>query len=132
MGFFARRDIVIDYTTLQLRLDARPDRHTVIDVPLEIVNFAPIVPGAADGKAVKFLVDTGTPTCILNSATFGLKANTFSEREIRLGSRSQRMRCGGQDLTLNKPLGISGIIGNNLLKQYAVSFNRADDRLELS
>ncbi|MBV8689806.1 MAG: aspartyl protease family protein [Candidatus Eremiobacteraeota bacterium] len=132
MGFFARRDVVIDYKALQLRLDDRPDSRGVIDLPLEIVNFAPIVPGSADGKAVKFLVDTGAPTCILDSTTFSLKANTFAEREIRLGDRTQGMRCLGQDLTLNKPLGISGIIGNNLLKQYAVSFNHADDRLELS
>ncbi|MBV8726509.1 MAG: hypothetical protein JO233_01885 [Candidatus Eremiobacteraeota bacterium] len=132
MGFLAKRDVVIDYTTLQLNLDDRPRRRVAVDVPLEMVNFAPIVVGAADGKAIKFLVDTGAPSCVLDSATFALPANTFAERKIRVGAHTQRVRCLGGDLSLNKPLGISGVIGNNFLKGYALSFNRGDDRLQLS
>jgi hypothetical protein len=137
-GFISQFHMLLDYKRRSMQFSARPlaAGASAFSLKYSVVNRAPVVRGSVGpGKAeeVNLLFDTGAPTCSLDldlaNAPNGMKVS----RDLTLAERRIPLEFRAKDLTvIKKSLGCVGVIGNNLLSQYAVYFDPDAKMIHLS
>jgi aspartyl protease len=132
-GFLRKYYTLIDYRLQRFQFDARPftGRGYRIAVRFRDENDAPLIDGSVDGKPTTLLLDTGAPHCTLDSVTFALPPRALVERSLTIGDSTQRLQVFARDMSVNRPLGVDGIVGTNLLDRYAVAIDPHDGLVEL-
>jgi aspartyl protease len=127
-GFISQFHMLLDYQRLSMRFGKRPPSAgaSAISLKYSVVNGAPIVRGniAPSNEEAGLLFDTGAPMCNLDLDLANAPKGAKVSREVTLAERRFTLEFRAKDLTaIRKPLGCSGVIGNNLLRQYAVYFD---------
>lgn len=124
-GFLSQFYIAIDYPHSTMRWS---------DGPLElgaekwktgyaVVNNAPVVDGTFDGQQVKFLFDTGAPRCTIDASLAGESPAGTITKSATIENKTFSTDWKIKDLSaIKKSLGCLGVLGNDLLKNYAVYF----------
>jgi Aspartyl protease len=128
-GFISQFHMLLEYKRRSMQFSARPlaAGASAFSLKYSVVNRAPVVRGSVgpgNAEEVNLLFDTGAPTCSLDldlaNAPKGMKVS----RDLTLAERRIPLEFRAKDLTvIKKSLGCVGVIGNNLLSQYAVYFD---------
>ena len=128
-GFISQFHILLDYKRLAMRFGKQPLAVAAgaISLKYSVVNGAPIVRGRlapGSNEEVGFLFDTGAPMCNLDLELANGPKGAKVSRDVTLAERRFTLEFRAKDLTaIRKPLGCVGVIGNNLLRQYAIYFD---------
>jgi len=137
-GFISRFHMLLDYKRLSMRFSARPlaTGASAFSLKYSLVNRAPVVRGSVgpgNVEEVNFLFDTGAPTCSLDLDLANAPKGAKVSRDLTLAERRIPLEFRAKDLTvIRKSLGCVGVIGNNLLMQYAVYFDPDAKMIHLS
>jgi hypothetical protein len=92
-----------------------------------VVNNAPVVDGSVEGRSTSFLFDTGAPICTMDSGLAGENSAGRITKSVTIGNNTFSVDWKVKDLSaVRKSLGCFGVLGNNLLKTYAVYFDPKD------
>jgi hypothetical protein len=106
-----------------------------ISLKYSMVNGAPVVRSriAPSNEEIVLLFDTGAPMCNLDLDLADAPKGAKVYREVTLAERRVTLEFRAKDLAaIRKPLGCMGVIGNNLLRQYAVYFDPDAKMIHLS
>jgi predicted aspartyl protease len=88
-----------------------------------VVNNAPVVDGMVDGQKLRFLVDTGAPSCAIDTSLAGESSTGPIRKSATIEANTFSVNWKVKDLSaIKKSLGCLGVLGNNLLKTYTVYF----------
>jgi predicted aspartyl protease len=137
-GFISQFHMLLDCKRLSMRFSARPlaAGASAFSLKYSVVNRAPVVRGSVGpGNAVEvnLLFDTGAPTCNLDLDLSNAPKGAKVSRDLALAERRIPLEFRAKDLTvIRKSLGCVGVIGNNLLMQYAVYFDPDAKMIHLS
>lgn len=131
-GFLRDYYTLIDYRLRRFRFGPAPFAGDGYRLAMRFreVQRAPIVDGEVDGKPTALLLDTGAPTCSLDAATFALPMRAFVQSDVTVAGSTLHLRTLARDMTVNRPQGIAGILGTNLLDRYAVAIDPHDGVVE--
>ncbi len=129
-GFFGQFPTQVDYPVRKLRWGAPfPASKDDLVIPFEVVNRIPIVTGRIAGQEIKFLLDTGGPMCLLGPPLAeGAAINEKTKNTLRLGGKDFALEFRVKDLAGRS---FAGVIGNNLLVNYRVTFDPEKKEIRL-
>lgn len=128
-GFLSRFYTLIDYKNRSLILSESPlklgkDR---VMVNYTVVKNVPTIKGIIDGIDVTLLFDTAAPMCNIDLSLVDSSKGEKVTKEIVIENNLVRTEWRIKDLTtIKQSLGCSGVIGNSLLKDYAIYFDTAN------
>lgn len=131
-GFVSRFRMLLDYTHRSIEVSDLPitRRHARLTVDYDDDHLVPVVHARMDTMALRLLVDTGAPMCSLGPERAGGPVLQPAERKIRLGRARVGAEWRVQDLSvIRRGLNCDGVIGNNLLSRYAISFDPIAKRM---
>jgi hypothetical protein len=137
-GFISQFHMLLDYKRLSMRFSARPlaAGASAFSLKYSVVNRAPVVRGSVgqgNNEEANFLFDTGAPMCNLDLDLANAPKGAKVSRGLTLAERRFTLEFRARDLTvIKKSLGCVGVIGNNLLRQYAVYFDPDAKMIHLS
>ena len=137
-GFISQFHMLLDYKRRSMRFSARPlaAGASAFSLKYSVVNRAPVVRGSVgpgNAEEVNLLFDTGAPTCSLDLDLANAPKGAKVSRDLTLAERRIPLEFRAKDLTvIRKSLGCVGVIGNNLLSQYAVYFDPDAKMIHLS
>ena len=137
-GFISQFHMLLDYKRRSVRFSARPlaAGASAFSLKYSVVNRAPVVRGSVgpgNAEEVNLLFDTGAPTCSLDLDLANAPKGAKVSRDLTLAERRIPLEFRAKDLTvIRKSLGCVGVIGNNLLGQYAVYFDPDAKMIHLS
>jgi predicted aspartyl protease len=125
-GFLSQYYVAIDYVHLTMQWSDSP-----LNLGAEkwktgyaVVNNAPVVDGLVDGRKTRFLFDTGAPVCTIDSSLAGESSAGAVTKSATIENNTFSVDWKVKDLSaVRKSLGCLGVLGNNLLKTYAVYFD---------
>jgi hypothetical protein len=128
--FLSRYSLLVDYRERTLRWslgrlsDAVPRRAAgVTTVPVETVKGVPVVAGFVGADSVRFLVDTGAPTCNLDATIAGAPTGDMIERNLRIGTEAMETSCRVKDLSVvRESLNCAAVLGNNLFTEWRLYY----------
>jgi hypothetical protein len=98
-------------------------------VPATVASSVPIADGAVDGAPGRFLVDSGAPLTLLDTAGFGGEPGTRRVELDALGLRFPDRKAPAFDLLPGDDNGIDGILGGDILRHFALSIDYRGERL---
>jgi predicted aspartyl protease len=121
-GFLSRYSTLLDYRERMLRwsegaMSGVGPRQGggAATIPYETVKGVPVVAGFVGADSVRFLVDTGAPTCNLDAAVAKAPAGELAPRPLRLAEDRTDVSFRVKDLgVIRESLGCAGVLGNNL------------------
>jgi hypothetical protein len=121
--FLSQSYLVVDYKHLSLMFSDSPIDlgRSQISIKYDVVNYVPIVRGLFSEDEVRLLFDTGAPTCAIDAGYAKAQAGEKVTEQLSLAGSKISVECRVKDLSvIGSSLGCVGVIGNNLLKAYAV------------
>jgi len=128
-GFISQFHTLLDYKRLSMQFGKRPlaAGANAFSLKYSVINGAPIVRGSigpGNNEDANFLFDTGAPMCNLDLDLANAPRGAKVSKDLTLAERHFTIEFRAKDLTvIRKGLGCVGVIGNNLLRQYAVYFD---------
>jgi predicted aspartyl protease len=131
-GFVSRFRMLLDYAHRRLEISDLPiaRRRARLTVTYDDDHLVPVVRAQMDSMALQLLVDTGAPMCSLSPERAGGPQLMSAERKLRLGRARVSAEWRVKDLSvIRRGLGCDGVIGNNLLDRYAISFDPIAKRM---
>jgi Aspartyl protease len=137
-GFISQFHLLLDYKRLSMQFGKRPlaAGAGAFSLKYSVVNRAPVVRGSlgpGNNEEANFLFDTGAPMCNLDLDLANAPKGAKVSRDLALAERRFTLEFRARDLTvIKKSLGCVGVIGNNLLRQYAVYFDPDAKMIHLS
>jgi len=137
-GFISQFHMLLDYKRLSMQFGKRPlaAGTGAFSLKYSVVNRAPVVRGSlgpGNKEEANFLFDTGAPMCNLDLDLANAPKGAKVSRDLTLAERRFTLEFRARDLTvIRKSLGCVGVIGNNLLRQYAVYFDPDAKMIHLS
>jgi predicted aspartyl protease len=137
-GFISQFHMLLDYKRRSMQFGPRPlaAGASAFSLKYSVVNRAPVVRGSfgpGNAEEVNLLFDTGAPTCSLDLDLANAPKGAKVSRDLTLAERRIPLEFRAKDLTvIRKSLGCVGVIGNNLLGQYAVYFDPDAKMIHLS
>jgi hypothetical protein len=137
-GFISQFHMLLDYKRLSMQFGKRPlaKGAGAFSLKYSVVNRAPVVRGSlgpGNNEEANFLFDTGAPMCNLDLDLANAPKGAKVSRDLTLAERRFTLEFRARDLTvIRKSLGCVGVIGNNLLGQYAVYFDPDAKMIHLS
>ena len=137
-GFISQFHMLLDYKRLSMRFGKRPlaAGAGALSLKYSVVNRAPVVRGSlgpGNNEEANFLFDTGAPMCNLDLDLANASKGAKVSRDLTLAERRFTLEFRARDLgVIRKSLGCVGVIGNNLLRQYAVYFDPDVKMIHLS
>jgi aspartyl protease len=136
-GFISQFHMLLDYKKLSMRFSKRPlaAAANALSLKYSVVNKAPIVRGSLgreNAEEVNFLFDTGAPMCNLDLDLANAPRGAKVSRDLALVGQRFTLEFRARDLAvIRKSLGCVGVIGNNLLRRYAVYFDPSANAIHL-
>ena len=137
-GFISQFHMLLDYKRRSMQFSARPlaAGASAFGLKYSVVNRAPVVRGSVgleNAEEFNFLFDTGAPMCSLDLDLANAPKGAKVSKDLTLAERRIPLEFRAKDLTvIMKSLGCVGVIGNNLLMQYAVYFDPDAKMIHLS
>jgi hypothetical protein len=137
-GFISQFHMSLDYKRLSMQFGKRPlaAGARAFSLKYSVVNRAPVVRGSlgpGNNEEANFLFDTGAPMCNLDLDLANASKGAKVSRDLTLAERRFTLEFRARDLgVIRKSLGCVGVIGNNLLRQYAVYFDPDAKMIHLS
>ena len=137
-GFISQFHMLLDYKRLSMQFGKRPlaAGAGAFSLKYSVVNRAPVVRGSlgpVNNEEANFLFDTGAPMCNLDLDLANAPKGAKVSKDLTLAERRFTLEFRARDLTvIRKSLGCVGVIGNNLLGQYAVYFDPDAKMIHLS
>jgi predicted aspartyl protease len=137
-GFISQFHMLLDYKRRSMQFSARPlaAGADAFSLKYSVVNRAPVVRasvGSGNAEEVNLLFDTGAPMCSLDLDLANAPKGAKVSKDLTLAERRIPLEFRAKDLTvIRKSLGCAGVIGNNLLSQYAVYFDPDAKMIHLS
>ena len=137
-GFISQFHMLLDYKRRSMQFSARPldAGASAFSLKYSMVNRAPVVRasvGPGNAEEVNLLFDTGAPMCSLDLDLANAPKGAKVSKDLTLAERRIPLEFRAKDLTvIRKSLGCVGVIGNNLLSQYAVYFDPDAKMIHLS
>jgi len=137
-GFISQFHMLLDYKRRSMQFSPRPlaAGASAFSLKYSLVNRAPVVRGSVgpgNAEEVNFLFDTGAPMCSLDLDLANAPKGAKVSKDLTLAERRIPLEFRAKDLTvIRKSLGCVGVIGNNLLGQYAVYFDPDAKMIHLS
>jgi predicted aspartyl protease len=137
-GFISQFHMLLDYKRRSMQFSARPlaAGASAFGLKYSVVNRAPVVRGSVgleNAEEFNFLFDTGAPMCSLDLDLANAPKGAKVSKDLTLAERRIPLEFRAKDLTvIRKSLGCVGVIGNNLLMQYAVYFDPDAKMIHLS
>lgn len=128
-GFLSQYYLAIDYVHLTMQWGESPLN---LGTPkwktgYAVVNNAPVVDGSVEGRKTRFLFDTGAPLCTIDSSLAGENSAGRVTKSATVGNNTFVVDWKVKDLSaVRNSLGCFGVLGNNLLKNYALYFDPKD------
>ena len=118
-AFLSRWNIAMDYRQRLLDFGGTPltPAEGAVTLPFADIGGLPVVTGRIREQAVQLLLDTGAPTCNVDTRLVpDLRAGALVEHELQLADHRFSVHWRVKDLSaLHSALGSLGVIGNNLL-----------------
>jgi hypothetical protein len=133
-GFLSQFYTLIDYKNLSLQFSESPlvPGKEKLSINYTVVNNAPIVKGIIDNQAINLLFDTGAPMCNIDLTLGGVPKGEKVSKEVLFDQNTLPLVWRVKDLTaIRTSLGCAGVIGNNLLKRYALYFDTKNKVIRL-
>ena len=129
-GFLGRLPFQVDYPDKKLCWGATPSaKPGSIVIAFEVANRVPVVDGQVDGRSLRFLFDTGAPICLLGPTSApGVGINARTKGTLRLAEREFPLDFRVKELASRN---FSGVIGNNFLLDYVITFDPAKKLIRL-
>jgi predicted aspartyl protease len=124
-GFLSQFCIAMDYVHLTMQwsdssLSLGTERWKT---SFAVVNNAPVVDGVVDGQKIRFLLDTGAPTCTMDTSLVAESSAGPITKSATIEANTFSVNWKVKDLSaIKKSLGCLGVLGNNFLKTYTVYF----------
>jgi Aspartyl protease len=137
-GFISQFHMLLDYKRRSMQFSARPlaAGASAFSLKYSVVNRAPVVRGSVgpgNAEEVNLLFDTGAPMCSLDLDLANAPKGAKVSKDLTLAEGRIPLEFRAKDLTvIRKSLGCVGVIGNNLLSQYAVYFDPDAKMIHLS
>lgn len=125
-GFLSQFYTLVDYKNLSLQFSEIPitlsNKKTSINY--SVVNNVPVVKGFIDSRQINLLFDTGAPMCNIDMSLVSVLKGEKVSKDVIIEKNKFSLEWRVKDLSaIKKSLDSVGVIGNNLLKDYAVYFD---------
>jgi predicted aspartyl protease len=126
-GFLSRQAVMLDFASRTLRFNEPvPPRAPKFSWPYETKNGLPIINGEIEGKPTTWLFDTGAPICNLDPSLAVSQIGDRLQIAASVAGQNVSIQCRIKDLgPLRASTGVDGVIGMNLLREYAVRIDPA-------
>jgi gag-polyprotein putative aspartyl protease len=133
-GILSQSYLVIDYKRLSLMFSDGPIDLGKGQISMEysVINRAPVVRGTLSEGEAQFLLDTGAPICSIDTNYAEVPAGKVVTKQLLLADSKFSLEWRVKDLSVIKnSMDCAGVIGNNLLKSYAVYFDPKNKIIKL-
>jgi hypothetical protein len=125
-GFISSHYTLLDYKNLSLQFSESPmtPGNKKLSINYLVVNNVPVIKGLIDNQPVNLLFDTGAPMCNLDLSMTSAPKGEKVSKEVVIEKNRLPLEWRVKDLSaIKKSLDCVGVIGNNLLKGYALYFD---------
>jgi hypothetical protein len=133
-GFLSQYYALIDYKNLSLQFSESPITlgNEKLSINYLVSNNVPVIKGLIDNQPVNLLFDTGAPMCNIDLSIASAPKGEKVSKAVVIEKDKLLLEWRVKDLSaIKKSLDCVGVIGNNLLKGYAVYFDTKNKVIHL-
>jgi hypothetical protein len=133
-GFLSQHYTLLDYKNLSMQFSESPIAPGDIKLSINylVINNVPVIKGFIDNQPVSLLFDTGAPMCNIDLSIAGAPKGEKVLKDVVIEKTRLPLEWRVKDLSaIKKSLECAGVIGNNLLKGYAVYFDTKNKVIHL-